>query len=93
MRHAVCYDLGGRRILSGAADGGVVLCVNEGIEPDVSDPWEMVLGYLTYDMQGMPMAMTKGQVKQLAEASGFTSVENRTEFLSTGTHDINILRK
>ena len=72
--------------------GGVVLCLNEGIEADYSDPWEMVLGYMTYQMQGMPMGIIKGQVKQLAEAGGFASVENRTELLSTGTHDINILR-
>lgn len=72
--------------------GGVVLCLNEGIEADYSDPWEMVVGYMTYQMQGMPMGMIKGQVKQLAGAGGFTNVENRTELLSTGTHDVNILR-
>ena len=72
--------------------GGVVICINEGIEADYSDPWEMVIGYMTYQMQGMPMGMIKGQVKQLAESGGFTNVENRTVLLSTGTHDINILR-
>ena len=72
--------------------GGVVLCLNEGIEADYSGPWEMVVGYMTYQMQGMPMGMIRGQVKQLAEAGGFTNVENRTVLLSTGTHDVNILR-
>ena len=73
--------------------GGVVLCLNEGIEPDRSGPWDMVLGYLTYNMQGMPMGVIKGQVAELAAAGGFERVENRTLLLSTGTHDINILRK
>lgn len=73
--------------------GGVALCLNEGLEPDRSAPWDMVLGYMTYNLQGMPMGVLKGQVEQAAKAGGFTSVENRTLLLSTGTHDINILRK
>lgn len=72
--------------------GGVVLCLNEGIEPDRSGPWDMVLGYLTYNMQGMPMGIIKGQVAEMAKAGGFENIENRTLLLSTGTHDINILR-
>lgn len=73
--------------------GGVVLCLNEGLEPDRSGPWDMVLGYLTYNMQGIPMGVIKGQVAENAKAGGFKSIENRTLLLSTGTHDINILRK
>ncbi len=73
--------------------GGVVLCLNEGIEPDRSGPWDMVLGYLTYNMQGMPMGVFKGQVAEMAKAGGFENIENRTLLLSTGTHDVNILRK
>ena len=73
--------------------GGVVLCLNEGLEPDRSGPWDMVLGYLTYNLQGMPMGVIKGQVAEAAKAGGFENIENRTLLLSTGTHDINILRK
>ena len=72
--------------------GGVVLCLNEGLEPDRSGPWDMVLGYLTYNLQGMPMGVIKGQVAEVAGAGGFERIENRTLLLSTGTHDINILR-
>ena len=53
----------------------------------------MVLGYLTYNLQGMPMGVIKGQVAEAARVGGFESIENRTLLLSTGTHDVNILRK
>ncbi len=72
--------------------GGVVLCMNEGIEKDGCGPWDMVLGYMTYNMQGIPMGLEKGKLAEAAMAGGFSSVENQTMLLSTGTHDINILR-
>lgn len=52
----------------------------------------MVLGYMTYNMQGIPMGLEKGTLAKAAREGGFNSVENRTMLLSTGTHDINILR-
>ncbi len=73
--------------------GGAVVCINEGIEPDFSGPWDMVLGYMAFHLQGMPIGVLKGQVAEAAKAGGFHSVENRTVLLSTGTHDINILRE
>lgn len=72
--------------------GGVVVCLNEGIEPDYSGPWDMILGYMAFNLQGMPMGVIKGQIADAAQAGGFHSVENRSALLSTGTHDINILR-
>ena len=32
--------------------GGVLLCYSEGIERDGSGPWDMMLGWLPYNMQG-----------------------------------------
>lgn len=72
--------------------GGIVVCINEGIEPDYSGPWDMVLGYMAFNLQGIPMGVIKGQVSDAAKAAGFNSIENRTLLLSTGTHDINVLR-
>ncbi|HHU03033.1 MAG TPA: methyltransferase domain-containing protein [Christensenellaceae bacterium] len=72
--------------------GGVVVCLNEGIEPDYSGPWDMILGYMAFNLQGMPIGVIKGQVADAAKAGGFHSVENRSVLLSTGMHDINILR-
>lgn len=72
--------------------GGVVVCINEGIEPDYSGPWDMILGYMSFNLQGMPIGVIKGQVADAAKAGGFYSVENRSVLLSTGMHDINILR-
>ena len=73
--------------------GGVVVCLNEGIEPDYSGPWDMILGYMAFNLQGMPIGVLKGQIADAAKSGGFHSVENHTVLLSTGTHDINILRK
>ncbi len=72
--------------------GGVVVCLNEGIEPDYSGPWDMILGYMAFNLQGMPIGVIKGQVADTAKAGGFHSIENRSVLLSTGMHDINILR-
>lgn len=72
--------------------GGVVVCLNEGIEPDYSGPWDMILGYMAFNLQGMPIGVLKGQIADAAKAGGFRSVENRSVLLSTGMHDINILR-
>ena len=72
--------------------GGVVVCLNEGIEPDYSGPWDMILGYMAFNLQGMPIGVIKGQIAHAAKSGGFHSVENRSVLLSTGMHDINILR-
>ena len=72
--------------------GGIVVCINEGIEPDYSGPWDMILGYMAFNLQGMPMGVIKGQIADAAKAGGFHSVENHSVLLSTGMHDINILR-
>ena len=72
--------------------GGLVLCLNEGIEPDYSGPWDMILDIWHLILQGMPMGVIKGQIADTAKTAGFNSIENRGVLLSTGTYDINILR-
>ncbi|EFC05954.1 hypothetical protein HMPREF9013_0156 [Bulleidia extructa W1219] len=52
----------------------------------------MILGYMAFNLQGMPMGVIKGQIADAAKAGGFHSVENHSVLLSTGMHDINILR-
>lgn len=73
--------------------GGVLLVVGEGIAPDQTGPWDMVMGYLPYYFQGMDMGVLKDEVVQAAKAAGFTNFEKRTELLCSGTQDIDILRK
>ena len=53
----------------------------------------MILSYMAFNLQGMPIGVIKGQVADAAKNGGFHSVENRSVLLSTGMHDINILRK
>lgn len=73
--------------------GGVLLVVTEGIAPDQTAPWDMVLGYMPYYLQGMDMGVLQGEVETAAQAAGFDHVETRTELLCSGTQDIIVLRK
>ncbi|MDD3415019.1 MAG: class I SAM-dependent methyltransferase [Lachnospiraceae bacterium] len=73
--------------------GGVMLVISEGIEMDHTGPWDMVMGYLPYYMQGMNMGVQKNEVSDEAKRIGFAKCEKRTEMLCSGTQDIDILRK
>lgn len=73
--------------------GGVLLLVGEGIEPDQTGPWDMVMGYLPYYLQGMDMGVVRDEIVDAAKTVGFTQFEKRTELLCSGTQDIDILRK
>ncbi|HJC22370.1 MAG TPA: ATP-binding cassette domain-containing protein [Candidatus Eisenbergiella merdavium] len=73
--------------------GGVLLAVSEGIEKDLTGPWDMMMGYLPYYFQGMDMAVRKDEVAEAAKIAGFTGCEKRTELLCSGMQDIDILRK
>lgn len=72
--------------------GGVMLVISEGIAPDQTGPWDMVLGYLPYYMQGMNMGVLKNEVSDAATRAGFRC-EKRTQLLCSGWQDIDILRK
>lgn len=73
--------------------GGVLIAVSEGIEADITGPWDMVMGYLPYYLQGMDMGVKKNEVVNAARNVGFTGFEKRTELLCSGTQDIDIIRK
>ncbi|MBR2782951.1 MAG: class I SAM-dependent methyltransferase [Firmicutes bacterium] len=82
-----------KKLHDALAPGGVVVCVGEGIQPDLSAPWDMIMGYLPYMLQGMDMSVKHGEIEAAAKAAGFSDVETRTELLCSGTQDIVILRK
>ncbi len=73
--------------------GGFVVCVGEGIKPDLSAPWDMIMGYLPYMLQGMDMSVKQGEIEKAAKHVGFSEIETRTELLCSGTQDIIILRR
>jgi SAM-dependent methyltransferase len=73
--------------------GGVLLVVSEGIERDVTGPWDMVMGYLPYYFQGMDLGVKKDEVVEAARRAGFKKFEKRSELLCSGTQDIDIIRK
>jgi len=70
-----------------------MLVVSEGIAQDRTSPWDMVIGYLPYYMQGMDLGVIKNEVGDAARKAGFTRLEKRTEMLCAGEQDIDILRK
>ena len=82
-----------KKLYEALAPGGVVICVGEGIQPDLSAPWDMIMGYLPYMLQGMDMSVKHGEIEAAAKLAGFSGIETRTELLSSGTQDIVILRK
>ena len=46
--------------------GGVLLCYSEGIERDGSGPWDMMLGWLPYNMQGYDLGLKKNEIAEAA---------------------------
>ena len=89
------HELAGlmRKLYKALNPGGVLLCYSEGIERDGSGPWDMVLGWLPYNMQGYDLGVKKNEVTEAAMAAGFSSAEKRTGIYSTGNVDVDIFRK
>ncbi len=75
------------------APGGLIICIGEGIRSDISGPWDMIMGFLPYMLQGMDMSVKSGEIESAAKAAGFSGIETRTELLCSGTQDVIILRK
>ncbi len=82
-----------KKLHDALAPGGAVICVGEGIQPDLSAPWDMIMGYLPYMLQGMDMSVKHGEIEAAAKTAGFSEIETYTELLCSGTQDIVILRK
>ncbi len=82
-----------KKLYQSLVPGGIVVCVGEGIHPDFSGPWDMVMGYLPYCFQGMDMSVKSGEIEAAAKLAGFRETETKTELLCSGTQDIVILRK
>lgn len=72
---------------------GVLLVVGEGLAADHTGPWDMVMGYLPYSLQGMELGVLHNEVPDAAKAAGFTRLEQSTQLLCSGTQDICIIRK
>ena len=73
--------------------GGVMLVISEGIAVNHTFPWNMVMGYPPYYMQGMDMGVQKDEISDAEKHIGFIKCEKRTELLCSGLQDIDILRK
>ena len=82
-----------KKLYDALEPGGVAVSIGEGVNPDFSGPWDMVMGYLPYWFQGMDLALRKGEIEAAAKEAGFRETETRTGLLCSGTQDIVILRK
>ena len=82
-----------KKLYDALEPGGVTVSIGEGISPDFSGPWDMIMGYLPYWLQGMDLALRKGEIETAAKEAGFREAETRTVLLCSGTQNIVILRK
>ncbi len=74
-------------------DGGVLLCLSDGILNDYSYPSDAILNWLPYSLQGIHMEIEKNYISDAALRNGFKSIEKTTLFMSLGTVDLDIIRK
>lgn len=73
--------------------GGVLISFSEGIHRDFSGPWDMILGWLPYYMQGMDMGILENEVSDSALRCGFASAEKHSGLYSSGSMELDIIRK
>ncbi len=91
----VKQDLTGvlRKFYDALEPGGRLICISEGIEKDITGPWDMVLGYLPYYLRGMPFALVRDEAASAATSVGFIHEEKRTMQMTIGIQDVDIFRK
>jgi len=75
-------------------EGGVMICVGDGVHKDGTSPKDALAGWLVSGLQGADYRMHRGMIANAALGAGFRNVRTLTNIASyTGTMDIEILRK
>ncbi len=74
-------------------DGGIFMCISDGIEDAFSAPWDMVLSWMAHRMNNMDMSMPKGMVEEAAIKAGFNKVSKETMHLIGGRFDVEVYKK
>ncbi len=82
-----------KKLYDALNDGGIFMCVSDGVAHDYSTPWDMVLSWMPYRMNNMDMSMPKDAVYNAALNAGFKSVAKDSMHLIGGRVDVNVFKK
>ncbi len=82
-----------QKIYQSLNDGGIFMCISDGIEDEFSGPWDMVLSWMAHRMNNMDMSVPKGMVEKAAIKSGFNKVSKETMHLIGGRFDVEVYKK
>lgn len=75
-------------------EGGVMICVGDGIHSEGTRPKDTLSGWLVYGLRGMDYRMPRGFIADAALKAGFHNVQTLAGINTyMGTMDIDILRK
>jgi predicted O-methyltransferase YrrM len=75
-------------------EGGVMICVGDGVHKDGTSPKDVLAGWLVSGLQGADYRMHQGMIANAALKAGFRNVRTLANIASyMGTIDIEILRK
>lgn len=83
-----------KKVRAAMNEGGVMLCVGDGIHRDGTRPKDMLAGWLVYGLRGMDYRMPRGMIAEAALNAGFRNVQTFANIATyMGNLDIDILRK
>ncbi len=82
-----------QKLYNSLNDGGIFMCISDGVAKDFSAPWDMVLSWMPYRMNNMDMSMPKDAVYDAALKVGFKSVAKDSMHLIGGRVDVDVFKK
>ncbi len=82
-----------QKVYDSLNDGGIFMCISDGIEDEFSGPWDMVLSWMAHRMNNMDMSVPKDMVEKSAIKAGFNKVSKETMHLIGGRFDVEVYKK
>ncbi|WP_321493704.1 methyltransferase [uncultured Desulfobacter sp.] len=81
------------RLKAAMTDGGVLLCVHEGLTHERTQPAPIVLSRLSLALEGQDVSFNKGELADHFRRAGFATVESRPLNFGIGQSELVIARK
>ena len=82
-----------KRLKDAMADGGVLLCLHEGLTHERTRPAPIILSRLSLALEGQDVSFNKDELAGHLRKAGFNSVESRTLDFGIGKSELVIARK
>ena len=83
-----------KKIHNALNEGGIVVCISDGVYDEGTKPKEILAGWLVSGLQGMDYRMPRGLIADAAQKAGFRSIQSHVDVATyMGTMDIDILHK